>query len=263
MFSRAFFLQRVTASALLGSCARSSSIHPRVVASCLQRQAPSHASRSFSLAQALRQEARNEVDALKTRGPALRIPSGSVYISNVPFSVTAEQLQEAFSQFGRVRAIRPLNSQQGVFRGAAFVEFETAQEAAAFVEADQQDPIFLLERDLFVQHADIDIKPNRAPSDTLIAQHFDVGAEDLIRDIFAEYADLLVDVRIPDLKHTTGMAFIQFRSIQAATSALHALHAKMLPETGRLLRLQYSHPRTGLASRLSQRQKADGEGIGY
>lgn len=35
----------------------------------------------------------------------LRIPSGSVYIANVPFKATAAQLQEAFSQFGQVRGV--------------------------------------------------------------------------------------------------------------------------------------------------------------
>ncbi|KAI6013072.1 hypothetical protein PISMIDRAFT_67221, partial [Pisolithus microcarpus 441] len=172
-------------------------------------------------------------------------PSGSVYIANVPFSVTSQQLEEAFSQFGRIRAVMLLNTEKGVPRGSGFVEFETAAEASAFVEADQQDPIFLLDRDLFVAHADIKINPARRPSDTLVAQHFSPGSEDLIRQIFSEYADTLVNVRIRKsllfgTHYVNGCAFVQFKSINAATHALHALNARKISETGRLLRLQFS-----------------------
>ncbi|KAI6022775.1 hypothetical protein BKA83DRAFT_4269061 [Pisolithus microcarpus] len=222
----------------------------------------SHPKRPFSLAQVVRQEPRNA--ELGTSDGSLRPPSGSVYIANVPFSVTSQQLEEAFSQFGRIRAVMLLNTEKGVPRGSGFVEFETAAEASAFVEADQQDPIFLLDRDLFVAHADIKINPARRPSDTLVAQHFSPGSEDLIRQIFSEYADTLVNVRIPNRREVNGCAFVQFKSINAATHALHALNARKISETGRLLRLQFSSTRRArseperrsLASRLSQRAES-------
>ncbi|KAI6120329.1 hypothetical protein EDD16DRAFT_1577429 [Pisolithus croceorrhizus] len=229
----------------------------------------SHPKRPFSLAQVVRQEPKNaDLDASEG---SLRLPSGSVYIANVPFSVTASQLEEAFSQFGRVRGVILLNTEKGIPRGNGFVEFETAEEATAFVEADQQDPIFLLDRDLFVTHADIKINPTRRPSDTLVAQHFSPGSEDLIRRIFSDYADTLVNVRIPQRREINGCAFIQFKSIKAATDALHALNARMIPETGRLLRLQFSlnrqtrsePERRSLASRLSQRAGSQSDGTGF
>ncbi|KAI6147974.1 hypothetical protein BKA82DRAFT_4146689 [Pisolithus tinctorius] len=271
MFATTFFSARSAAFAASRTrlCAQPSRVFPRNnLARCLQGT-PSHPKRPFSLAQVLRQEPQN-ADPGTSEG-SLRPPSGSVYIANVPFSVTAQQLEEAFSQFGRVRAVMLLNSGKGVPRGSGFVEFETAEEATAFVEADQQDPIFLLDRDLFVTHADIKINPARSPSDTLVAQHFSPGSEDLIRRIFSEYADSLVSVRIPPRREVNGCAFIQFKSTSAATKALHALNAQMVPETGRLLRLQFSTrkqaqsepERRGLASRLSQRMGSQGEGAGF
>jgi len=89
-----------------------------------------------------------------------------------------------------------VSSQNGSPRGAGFIEFETAEEAAAFVDSDVQDPIFLLDKNLFMQHADFSINPHREPSATLVAQHFDIGSEDFVRGLFSEYADSLVGVRI-------------------------------------------------------------------
>jgi len=105
MFSRALLLRRGTVSAVLGTCTPSSRIHPRAVASYPQQALALRASRSFSLARVLNQEAKKDDDtSLAKEVP--RTPSGSVYISNVPFSVTVEQLEEAFAQFGRVRSVR-------------------------------------------------------------------------------------------------------------------------------------------------------------
>jgi len=67
------------------------------------------------------------------------------------------------------------------------------------------------------------------------------------------------------------MAFIEFSTVEDATRALHAENGRMLPEKGRLLRLQYSRPSTrhtvsaepSLSSRLSQRQRTQGEGVGF
>ncbi|KAI6030324.1 hypothetical protein EDC04DRAFT_2711451 [Pisolithus marmoratus] len=267
MFPTPFFSARSAAFAVSRTrlCARPSRAILHNSLARLQGT-PSHPKRPFSLAQVLRQEPKNA--DLGASDGSLRLPSGSVYIANVPFSVTAEQLEEAFSQFGRVRAVMLLNTEKGLPRGSGFVEFETAEEATAFVGADQQDPIFILNRDLFVAHADIKINPARRPSDTLVAQHFSPGSEGLIRQIFSEYADSLVNVRIPPRREVNGCAFIQLKSIQAATEALHVLNAHMVPETGRLLRLQYSltrptrsePERRSLASRLSQRAGSQSEG---
>ncbi|KAG6334396.1 hypothetical protein ID866_4698 [Astraeus odoratus] len=271
MFARVLFSRSTAASAALKTqfVARPLRTLTHDLASC-SRGTPLPSRRTFSLACALRQDVM-QGDKTSGKGEPLRPPSGSVFIGNVPFSVTAEQLQEAFSQFGRVRGVSLLNTNLGTPRGAGFVEFETAQEAAAFVEADQEDPIFLLDRDLVVVHADIKINPTRLPSDTLVAQHFDVGSEDLIRNIFSEYADKLVDIRIPDKADRNGNVFIQFKTVDTATHALHALNARMVPETGRLLRLQYSRARPfrtkpeqqSLASRLSQRSRSRSEGTGF
>ncbi|KAI5984663.1 hypothetical protein EDD15DRAFT_2375105 [Pisolithus albus] len=261
MFSTTLFSARSAAFAVsrIRLCARPSRV---ILRDNLARGTLSHPKRPFSLAQVVRQESQNA--ELGTSDGSLRPPSGSVYIANVPFSVTSKQLEEAFSQFGRVRAVMLLNTEKGIPRGSGFVEFETAEEASAFVEADQQDPIFLLDRDLFVAHADIKINPSRRPSDTLVAQHFSPGSEDLIRQIFSDYADTLANVRIPNRRDINGCAFVQFKSVNAATHALHALNARKIPETGRLLRLQFSSTRQArseperrsLASRLSQRAES-------
>lgn len=161
---------------------------------------------------------------------------------------------------------------EGLPRGQGFIEFETAKDAENFVESDRKDPILLLDRDIFVQHSNIRIDPRRQPTNTLVAQHFSPGSEDLVRKIFRDYADSLRGVRIREfqspglmlsdlflyvagLQDCSGYAFVQFNDTATATKALHDLNARMIPEINRLLRLQYSRSSRppSLATRLSQR----------
>ena len=72
-------------------------------------------------------------------------------------------------------------------------------------------------------------------------------------------------------KSGSGLAFIEFSTVEEATRALHAMNGQMLPEKGRLLRLQFSRPngqrpapaRRTLSTRLSQRERSYGEGVGF
>ncbi|KAI6019480.1 hypothetical protein PISMIDRAFT_685205 [Pisolithus microcarpus 441] len=48
---------------------------------------------------------------------------------------------------------------------------------------------------------------------------------------------------MPNRREVNGCAFVQFRCINAATHALHALNARKIPETGRLLKLEFSSTR--------------------
>jgi RNA recognition motif-containing protein len=54
----------------------------------------------------------------------------SIYVGNLPFSSSEEQVRELFSQYGEVRSVKFINDREtGRFRGFGFVEM--ADEAAA------------------------------------------------------------------------------------------------------------------------------------
>ena len=59
-----------------------------------------------------------------------------LYVGNLPFSTTDEQLREMFEQHGATSSVNVIvDRETGRSRGFAFVEFETAESAQAAREA--------------------------------------------------------------------------------------------------------------------------------
>ncbi len=54
-----------------------------------------------------------------------------LYVGNLPFTITEEELTELFSQYGEIKSVSVIKDQySGRPRGFAFVEMENADEAA-------------------------------------------------------------------------------------------------------------------------------------
>ena len=64
-----------------------------------------------------------------------------LYVGNLAYGVTSDQLQELFEQFGQVRSAQVLSDREtGRSRGFGFVEMENDDEADAAIEGlDGQD----------------------------------------------------------------------------------------------------------------------------
>ena len=61
--------------------------------------------------------------------------SKSIYVGNLPWSATEEQVQELFAQYGNVLSVKLISDREtGRARGFGFVEMED-NEAAAAIEA--------------------------------------------------------------------------------------------------------------------------------
>lgn len=59
-----------------------------------------------------------------------------LYVGNLPFSTTDEQLRDMFEQHGRTQSVNVIvDRETGRSRGFAFVEFETQEGARAALEA--------------------------------------------------------------------------------------------------------------------------------
>src|SRR5213078_3290044 len=62
--------------------------------------------------------------------------SRKLFVGNLPYSVTSERLQEAFSQFGTVTSSKVIvDRESGRSRGFAFLEMETDDMGAAAMQA--------------------------------------------------------------------------------------------------------------------------------
>jgi len=60
----------------------------------------------------------------------------SIYVGNISYKVTQEDLNEVFSEYGNVTRVQlPTDRETGRQRGFAFVEMQTEEEETAAIEA--------------------------------------------------------------------------------------------------------------------------------
>ena len=60
----------------------------------------------------------------------------SIYVGNISYQVTEEDLTEVFSEYGKVTRVQvPMDRETGRQRGFAFVEMETEDEEVAAINA--------------------------------------------------------------------------------------------------------------------------------
>lgn len=60
----------------------------------------------------------------------------SIYVGNLSYDVTQEDLNAAFAEYGSVKRVQlPTDRETGRLRGFAFVEMNTEEEEAAAIEA--------------------------------------------------------------------------------------------------------------------------------
>ncbi|KAF9228108.1 RNA-binding domain-containing protein [Gyrodon lividus] len=239
MFSRAVLARSSPSilSMLLRTqvCSRALSTFHLARSSAL-RAAPPCTQRSFSSAPILRAEHRF------TDEPE---PRGTCFVGNLPFSVTAAQLKEAFSQFGNVEEVRLMTTERGLPRGSGFVKFVTVEDAVRFVDSHKVDPIFVLDRELHVNHArsrafDSEVVP---PSDTLMLGGFE-GGEAEVRATFEQFEHDIVEVRVGE-NYDNGRprrVFVQFHNVDQATTAMEALSGR-LDHSSRELVIKYAKHR--------------------
>ncbi|WP_416668590.1 RNA recognition motif domain-containing protein [Egbenema bharatensis] len=60
----------------------------------------------------------------------------SIYIGNLSYDVTQDDLTQTFAEYGTVKRVQlPINRETGRMRGFAFVEMDTDAEESAAIEA--------------------------------------------------------------------------------------------------------------------------------
>lgn len=84
---------------------------------------------------------------------------------------------------------------EGLNRGFAHIQFASVDEAIEVIKADNEDPIFIMNRDVYLDHAAVQEKPVHEPYHTLFIRPFG-GAEDDLREVFRDFEHAIADVRL-------------------------------------------------------------------
>jgi nucleolin len=152
-----------------------------------------------------------------------------LFVRNLSWSVTEDELSQLFAQLGSVVSIKiPINHQTGRSRGFAFVEMSTPEEAQQVIT--QFNDTVLHERPIMVmEQSEQAQKPQTAAPKNpklFIKNICPTVTEDQVKALF-EQAGQVVSIKIP-LDQTTGQnrpfGFVEMATADEAEKAIETLN---------------------------------------
>ncbi|KAH6637899.1 RNA binding domain-containing protein [Boeremia exigua] len=194
-------------------------------------------------------------------------PNNTVYVGNLYYEVTADQVKRVFSRFGEIENVKLVFDNRGLSRGFGYVEFKNIEDAKTAIE--NLDMQVFEGRNLVCQFhkAKTNSKtfsagayqPN-APTKTLFIGNmsFEMSDKDL-NDLFRDIRNV-VDVRVAIDRRTgqpRGFAHADFIDVASATAAKEILKEKTI--YGRQLRIDFSKSSESRPSRNDSAQGRDRE----
>jgi len=177
-------------------------------------------------------------------------PNATVYVGNLLFDITAEDLTREFGAFGTVKSAKIAADARGMSKGFGYVEFETTQQATAAIEAKHQT---VFEGRRLVVNYQVQRAPtsygqtsSNPPSKTLFIGNlaFEMSDADLNK-LFREIRNV-TDVRVAIDRRTgqpRGFAHADFIDVESAVKGKEALQNKEVH--GRTLRVDFSSTHAG------------------
>ncbi|KAJ5766224.1 uncharacterized protein N7511_003840 [Penicillium nucicola] len=168
-------------------------------------------------------------------------PRTTVYVGNLFFDVTAEDLRTQFEKYGVVENAVLVHDSRGLSKGFGYVNFSTIEEAANAIQ--QADGIDFEGRQLTIQYANTvyRAKSEDRPSMTLFIGNipYELTDQDL-QNLFDDIQGVK-DIRVPVDRRTglpRGFAHVDFHDQQSATDGKEKL-ARRAPY-GRKLMVDYA-----------------------
>ncbi|XP_026201748.1 nucleolin isoform X2 [Anabas testudineus] len=161
----------------------------------------------------------------------------TLFVKNLPFSATVDDLKEVFEDAVDVR-LPP--GQNGSNRGIAYIEFKTEAEAEKMLEeaqgADVQGRSIIVDYVGEKSQKGAKVAASGAASKTLVVNNLAFSAtEDALQSTFEK----AVSIRIPQKDgRAKGFAFVEFESTDDAKEALENLNNTEID--GRSIRLEFS-----------------------
>ncbi|KAF1932503.1 RNA-binding domain-containing protein [Didymella exigua CBS 183.55] len=191
-------------------------------------------------------------------------PNNTVYVGNLYYEVTADQVKRVFSRFGEVNNVRIVLDNRGLSRGFGYVEFKNIEDAKTAI--DNLDMQVFEGRNIVCQFHKA--KPNsktlsagsyvsNPPAKTLFIGNmsFEMSDKDL-NDIFRDIRNVM-DVRVAIDRRTgqpRGFAHADFIDVASATKAKETLGEKVI--YGRQLRVDFSRSSTDRPDRATRSDSA-------
>ncbi|KAJ5042116.1 uncharacterized protein L3040_004674 [Drepanopeziza brunnea f. sp. 'multigermtubi'] len=172
-------------------------------------------------------------------------PSNSIYVGNLLFDITQEDIQREFESFGPIKSVTIASDNRGLSKGFGYVEFESIEQATAAIEGKNQ--AVLEGRRLVVnymnksQRSPAGAEPVNEPSKTLFIGNlaFEMSDADLNK-LFRDIRNV-IDVRVAIDRRTgqpRGFAHADFVDVESAIKGKDALLGKEV--YGRTLRIDFS-----------------------
>ncbi|XP_070687973.1 nucleolin [Pempheris klunzingeri] len=161
----------------------------------------------------------------------------TLFVKNLPFSATADDLKEVFEDAVDVRLPQ---GQNGSNRGIAYIEFKTEAEAEKMLEeaqgADVQGRSIMVDYVGEKSQKGAKVAGTAAACKTLVVNNLAFSAtEEVLQSTFEK----AVSIRIPQRDgRPKGFAFVEFESTDDAKDALENLNNTDIE--GRSIRLEYS-----------------------
>ncbi|KAF8622602.1 hypothetical protein AX15_006862 [Amanita polypyramis BW_CC] len=180
------------------------------------------------------------VVAPKANSTNTEFPRRTLFVRNIPYSLTLHDIQECFSQYGELAGVRMRYGADGGHLGFAFVDFIEVEDARAARESAQEKPIVLSNRALNVGYA-IRSSKRAPPSNKLFFEDFAGGTNDL-REALKKYMQFIERIDfIPSRDENTRYkrGHIIFSTEQVAKDVLNEFNG-IITENGHRLSLDYA-----------------------
>ncbi|KAF9476624.1 RNA-binding domain-containing protein [Pholiota conissans] len=176
-------------------------------------------------------------------------PSNTIFIGNVPWETTPEELATLFSDFGTIDGeVRMPVDNQGRPRGFAHITFVDESSAITAVNSAMEEPLHIAGRDLSLDFATNSRRapPTEAPApnNKVYFANFE-GGENGLRTLFKDFeGDILSVFMLRD--GNTGASlpsgFVEFSDVDVATNVIEQFNGTQLP-SGSRLEISYARPR--------------------
>jgi len=177
-------------------------------------------------------------------------PNPTIYVGNLLFDITAEDLTKDFGTFGTVKSAVIASDARGMSKGFGYVEFETTEQATAAIEAKHQTVFegrrLVVNYQVQKSQSAFGAAGSNPPSKTLFIGNlaFEMSDADLNK-LFREIRNV-TDVRVAIDRRTgqpRGFAHADFVDVESATKGKEALQNKEV--YGRTLRVDFSASHAG------------------
>lgn len=173
-------------------------------------------------------ETNNESDSNINHGQTIKTNEAkrneTIFISNLDFKVTEDDLKDIFSKFGTVNDIRLVRNYKGFSKGFGYVEFANVESVKKALTNDrmliQQRPVFISEMD---KRKDFEYGKTKEENKLFIKNIPPEITKDMLLDkVFAEYKDSIVNARLVTFRngYSKGIAYVDMKDSKTAAKAV-------------------------------------------